>query len=143
DGDRFQCSDPSSQAGVDEQWQGSDEHGQCIEVTCWKNLHLRTAREIALSLFRVLRHGASESQRDPKESWFLWTGETSLPLCEVPTGYKRRYSVEHTYRFGKQALLWSQPRLRRPEQFERWTQIVALVHNQLVLARPVVNAQYR
>src|SRR5207248_2271823 len=44
-------------------------------------------------------------------------------------------------RFAKQALLWDQPRLRTPEQFERWTQIVAIVHDLLVLARPLIQAK--
>ncbi len=39
--------------------------------------------------------------------------------------------------------LWVQPRLRTPAQFERWSQVVAIVHNQLVLARPLVQAVLR
>jgi hypothetical protein len=62
--------------------------------------------------------------RDPKESWFLWIAENSIPLQQVTPGYKGRYGQEHGYRFQKQALLWSQSRLRTPEQFERWTQVV-------------------
>lgn len=51
--------------------------------------------------------------------------------------------MEHGYRFDKQALLWTQPRLRTPKQFERWTDVVAMAHNLLVLARPFVQAEYR
>ena len=40
-------------------------------------------------------------------------------------------------------LLWDEPRLRTPAQTERWTQIVACAHNQLVLARPLVAGLYR
>jgi len=40
-------------------------------------------------------------------------------------------------------LLWDIPRLRTPKQTERWTQIVACAHNQLVLARPLVEGVYR
>lgn len=143
DGERFQCNKPETQAACDEHWQGTDDHGQGIEVTCWKNLHLRTAREVSVTLFRVIRHGASQRQRDPKESWFLWTGQETLPLSEVWRGYKRRFSQEHGYRFDKQALLWTTPRLRTPEQFERWTDVVAIVHNLLVIARPLGEVFYR
>ena len=143
DGERFQCSDPSTHGEPDEQWQGEDEQGQVVEVACWKGLHLRQARQIELTVVRVIRHGASDRPRDPRESWFVWTGSDLLPLHQVPTGYKRRYSHEHGYRFDKQALLWSTPRLRTPEQFERWTDVVACVHNQLVLARPLGQACYR
>lgn len=48
---------------------------------------------------------------------------------------------EHGYRFDKQALLWTKPRLRTPEQFDRWSQIVAIVHNHLVIARDLVEAE--
>ena len=77
----------------------------------------------------------AETQRAPRESWFLWEGQESLPLSQVCSGYRRRYSQEHGYRFDKQELLWEQPHLRTPEQFERWSHILAFVHNQVVLAR--------
>ena len=143
DGERFQCSDPSTHGPCDEHWQGTNEQGHAIEVTRWNHLHLRNVRQIDVSLIRVLRYGATVSLRDPKESWFLWTGQDALPLSEVVPGYKRRYSMEHGYRFDKQALLWTKPRLRTPEQFERWTDVVAIAHNLLVLARPFVQAEYR
>jgi DDE superfamily endonuclease len=143
DGARFQCSDPSTHGQPDEQWQGTDEQGHRIEVACWKGLHLRQARQIEVTLIRVIRHHASDKPRDPRESWFLWTGEECIALEQVCPGYKRRYSQEHGYRFDKQALLWSKPRLRSPEQFERWSQVVAIVHNQLVLAREFGQAHLR
>jgi hypothetical protein len=43
----------------------------------------------------------------------------------------------------KQVLMWDEPRLRTPEQTERWTQIVACAHNLLVLARPLLEGVYR
>ena len=91
-------------------------------------------------MIRVTRFGATDSQRDPRVSWFLWVGQAPAPLAQVWSLYKRRYSQEHGYRFQKQALLWDQPRLRTPEQFERWTRLLAAVLNQLVLARPLVQA---
>ncbi len=45
---------------------------------------------------------------------------------------------EHGYRKDFQALHWTEPRLRTPEQFNRWSQVVAIVHNLLVLARDLV-----
>ena len=143
DGERFQCNDASTHGEPDEEWQGEDEAGHAITVACWKGLHLRKARGIELTLIRVIRQGASDKARDPRESWFLWVAEDALPLEQVPPGYKRRYSQEHGYRFQKQALLWSHPRLRTPEQFERWSQVVAMVQNQLVLARQLGQTHLR
>jgi hypothetical protein len=114
-----------------------------VEVRCWTQLHLRTARDIEVSVIQVIRHGASGEQRDPKISWFVWKGEEAAPLAEISPNYRLRYSQEHGYRLDKQVLLWDVPRLRTPEQTERWTQIVACAHNQLVLARPLVAGIYR
>jgi hypothetical protein len=50
---------------------------------------------------------------------------------------------EHGYRFDKQSLIWEQPRLHTPEQFERWSHIVAIAHNHLVLASPLVEPVLR
>lgn len=135
DGERFQCCDPATHGEPDESWQGTDEKGKPIQVRAWKGLHLRPAREIEVTLLQVIRVGRHPSKRQPRESWFLWQGNDPLPLSAVWRGYRRRYSQEHGYRFEKQCLLWEKPRLRTPEQFERWSQIVAIVQNQLVLAR--------
>jgi hypothetical protein len=138
DGDRFQCSDENTHGGPDEVWEGTDAKGARVQVRCWKQLHLRTARLVEVSLIQMIRHGASESARDPKVSWFVWKGDEPASLAEICPTYRLRYSHEHGYRFDKQVLLWDVPRLSTPERTERWTQVVACAHNQLVLARPLL-----
>ncbi len=140
DGPRFKCDAPDTHGPPDRVWEGQDEKGQRILVEAWEHLHLKQARTIEGTVIRVTRFGATDSQRDPRVSWFLWVGQAPAPLAQVWSLYKRRYSHEHGYRFQKQDLLWDRPRLRTPEQFERWTLLVASVQNQLVLARPVVAA---
>jgi len=56
------------------------------------------------------------------------------PLCQIVPLYRRRFSIEHNYRFDKQELLWGQPHLRTPEKFEAGTDVVSAVHNQITLA---------
>jgi len=143
DGDRFQCSDERTHGQPDETWDGLDAKGAGIQVRCWKQLHLRTARGITVSLLQIIRQGASEKARDPKVSWFVWKGDQPAPLAEVSPTYRLRYSHEHGYRFDKQVLLWDVPRLSTAERTERWTQVVACAHNQLVLARPLLAGSYR
>ena len=143
DGERFQCGDPSTYGEADGNWQGSDAKGHAVEITWWTGLHLPKARHLEVTVIRVLRHRATDRPRDPRESWFLWDGESDDCVPEVALGYRRRYSHEHGYRFDKQDLLWTHPRLRTPAQFERWSQVVAIVHNHLVLARPLVQASLR
>jgi len=105
DGARFQCSDASTHGEADASWEGTDARGKRVEVRCWKQLHLRTARWVQVSVIQVIRHGASEGPRDPKISWFVWKGDEPAPLAEISPTYRLRYSQEHGYRLDKQVLL--------------------------------------
>src|SRR5215210_7970330 len=49
--------------------------------------------------------------------------------------YVRRFDLEHAIRFLKQTLGWSAPRVRHPEQADRWTWLVLAAYAQLRLAR--------
>src|SRR5579885_2991860 len=128
---------------ADESWEGVDAKGARIQVRCWKHLHLRTARDIELSVIQIIRYGASDKPRDPRISWFVWKGDPSAPLADISPSYRLRYSQEHGYRFDKQELLWDKPRFSTPQRSARWTQIVACAHNLLVLARPLLQGCYR
>lgn len=90
---------PRPWADPDACWKGSDWRGKPIRVQAWHQLHLRQAREVEVTVFRVLREQATDSKLDPRESWFVWTGEQPLPLEEVAASYRRRFSQEHSYRF--------------------------------------------
>jgi len=143
DGERFQCKDEGSHGEADETWEGVDAKGARIEVRCWNHLHLRTARQIEVSVIQIIRYGASDKARDPRISWFVWKGEEAAPLAQISPTYRLRYSQEHGYRFDKQELLWDEPRLSTPQRTQRWTHIVACAHNLLVLARPLLQGYYR
>jgi DDE superfamily endonuclease len=134
-GARFACKDASTHATPDACWEGLDERGQRLEVACWHRLHFKKARHVLLSVMRVTRHGAQDTKRDPKVSWFVFRGLELPQLASIPALYARRYSLEHGYRVDKQDLLWETPRLRTPEAFQHWTDLVACVRNQLFLAR--------
>jgi hypothetical protein len=56
-------------------------------------------------------------------------------LAVLWRAYVHRFDLEHTYRFCKQVLNWTTPRLRHPEQADRWTWLVLLAYTQLRLAR--------
>lgn len=77
---------------------------------------------------------------DPKPLW-LWV---SKPLpgdgAEVDHWWSlflRRFDIEHTFRFFKQTLGWTTPRLRDPAAADRWTWIIITAYTQLRLARPL------
>jgi len=137
----FKLRDPATHGAPDQQWEGIDARGHRQEVRGWHNLHFKKARTHPLSLLQVIRHGAADTKRDPKVSWFLFFGQALPELADIAPLYARRYNLEHAYRTAKQDLLWERPRLRTPEQFERWTDVVSVVRNTLFLARDLAEAQ--
>jgi len=143
DGARFKGSDPTTHGSPDAEWAGTDAAGHALTVTAWTGLHLKSCRDVAITVLRVTRAGAAGTARDPHESWFWWLGGDLPPLATVPNLYARRFGLEHGDRFDKQALLWEAPRLRTPARFQRWTDLVALAHNHLVLARPQATVSHR
>lgn len=134
-GPLFQGTRPETQGPADAQWEGTDEQGKRVVVSCWKGLHFREAPLVEVWAIRVQREAARNTKRDPRESWFIWTGNEELPLEQVRPWYRKRFSQEHGYRFLKQDLLWEQAHLRTPEQVERWSWIVACACNLLLLCQ--------
>jgi hypothetical protein len=138
DGARFQCGDPATHGEPEATWDGTAPSGRRVEVRCCNQVHLKKVREIEVSVIQVMRPGAEGSSRDPKVSWLVWKSDEAAPLAEISPDYRLRYCHEHGFRFEKQMLMWDKPRFRTPEQTERWSQIVACAHNQLLAARPLV-----
>jgi hypothetical protein len=143
DGARFKGSDPTTHGVPDEDWHGTDARGHPVTVSCWSQLHSRKAREVTITAIRIVRPHAPATKRDPREAWFWWVAGQLPALAEVATFYPHRFGQEHGYRFDKQDLLWSAPHLQTPEQMQRWTDLVAVVRNELVLAQPLVAAERR
>jgi hypothetical protein len=52
--------------------------------------------------------------------------------------FLRRFDLEHTFRFLKQTVGWTKPRIRTPAAADRWTWLVIGAHTQLRLARHLV-----
>jgi hypothetical protein len=71
--------------------------------------------------------------------WWHGGPEGATPdLALLWRAYVRRFDLEHTFRFLKQSRGWSAPRVRHPEQADRWTWLVVAAYTQLRLARPGV-----
>ncbi|WNV84744.1 NF041680 family putative transposase [Umezawaea sp. Da 62-37] len=76
----------------------------------------------------------------PKPLW-LWHSATATTAAQVDRlwqAFLRRFDLEHTFRFFKQTLGWTTPRIRTPEAADRWTWLVIVAYTQLRLARPLV-----
>jgi hypothetical protein len=75
----------------------------------------------------------------PKPVW-LWTSRPDADPAEVDRcwqAFLRRFDIEHTFRFLKQALGWTRPRLRDPAAADRWTWLILAACTQLWIARGI------
>ncbi len=124
-----------------------ERYGQ-VAVTAWGHHHPQLQRragwathpgplpivEGTLILVRVDR---LPGDRAPKPVW-LWHSHpepADLDVLRLFHAFLRRFDLEHTFRFLKQTLGWTRPRLRHPDQADRWTWIILAVYTQLRLAR--------
>jgi hypothetical protein len=79
------------------------------------------------------------SDRDPKPVW-LWSSRTGAKPTHVDRlwqAFLRRFDLEHTFRFWKQTLGWTVPKVRDPRTADLWTWLIIAAHTQLRLARPL------
>lgn len=88
-----------------------------------------------MQIIRVERLNENESGCIGKPLWLAWLGDEMPPLSEIWRLYLRRFAVEHWYRFLKQRLHWTVPKLSTPKQCERWSDLMPLITWELWLAR--------
>ncbi|WP_221761444.1 hypothetical protein [Amycolatopsis balhimycina] len=69
--------------------------------------------------------------------WFSGTAITAAGMDRLWQMFLRRFDLEHTFRFLKQTLGWTKPRVRTPGAADRWTWLIIAAHTQLRLARHV------
>ena len=150
-GEKFDLKDPGSwPKPTHEHYCLTDSYGS-VRVRAWSGLHPKTRKakerygsesacvvKGTVVLVEVGRLPQGERHRKPKALWLWWNGAGEPDLDLIWRSYCRRFSVEHGIRFLKQALRWTAPRVRHPEQADRWTWLVLAAYAQLRLARGVV-----
>jgi hypothetical protein len=112
-----------------------------VQLRLWRKLHFLEAPEVEVSLLCVERASARGTRRDPRLMWLAWVGAPNEPEPKPEVLwrlYVRRFAIEHFYRFAKQRLYWTLPRLSTPEQSDRWSRLVVPMMMELYLARAVV-----
>lgn len=109
-------------------------------MSLWSKLHFRKAATRSMSLIRVERLNEQGILRVSKPLWLAWLGEQMPTLEEVWQLYLRRFTVDHWYRFLKQRLHWTLPKLSTPKQCERWSDLILMpiMTWELWLARDIV-----
>jgi Transposase DDE domain len=156
-GQKFACDAPQTWLAPHDELTVEDPQYGTVRVRAWTGLHPKTHGQHAqrdarsrrpivrgtLLLVEVSR--LPQHTREPQALWLWWhtpQDRDAIPnLDRAWRAYVRRFDVEHTFRFLKQTLNWTLPRLRYPEQADRWTWLVLLAYTQLRLARPLVSDQ--
>jgi hypothetical protein len=128
-----------------------EEHAQYarVQVRAWAGVHAksqnhphkgcrRTLPTVRGTLVLVEVERLPRQTRIPKRLWLWWRGPGAPDLAVLWRAYVHRFDLEHTYRFCKQVLNWTTPRVRHPDQADRWTWLVLLAYTQLRLARRAI-----
>ena len=128
-----------------------EEHGQYghVRVRAWAGVHAksqnhphkgsrRTKPTVRGTLVLVEVERLPRQTRIPRRRWLWWRGPGAPEWAVLWRAYVHRFDREHTYRFCKQTLNWTTPRVRHPEQADRWTWLVLLAYTQLRLARRAI-----
>jgi hypothetical protein len=149
-GPKMKCSDPSTWPEPSSEHHCEDNGYGAVRVRAWAEMHPKVHNHAAkgtrgplpivvgtLILVEVERLPRGESRREPRVLWLWWHGPkgTSPDLDLLWRSYARRFDLEHTFRFLKQSMGWTTPRVRHPEQADRWSWLVVAAYTQLRLAR--------
>jgi hypothetical protein len=149
-GAEFRLADPATHPAPVQDSTGIHDRFGKVLARCWGRMHPKPDRrgswadhEGELPLVEgTLVHLAVEylpGNRDPKPLW-LWHSDPDATTHDVDRLWRiflRRFDIEHTFRFFKQTLGLTRPRLRNPEQADRWVWLILAAYAQLRLARPL------
>jgi DDE superfamily endonuclease len=147
-GGEVRLADPTSHPTPDAAGEGTHPRYGAYTLRAFARLHPRLARrggwsthpgplpiiEGSVIAVRVQR---LPGQSTPKPLW-LWHSNPDAAQLDLPrlfAAFLRRFDLEHTFRFFKQTLGWTRPRLRTGDQADRWTWLVVCAYTQLRLSR--------
>ncbi len=151
-GPKMRCADPGTWPVADTELAVDDDAYGRVTVTAWHRLHPNqdtyrdpggAMRIVEGTLIRLhVTRLPGRPARHPKTVWLWWHNDNhndgDLDLDRVWRAYIRRFDIEHSFRFVKQVLGWTTPKIRTPHQADRWTWLIVCAFTQLRLARPYV-----
>jgi hypothetical protein len=152
-GRKFACNDEPTWSPPTAALHVQEEQYGAVRVRAWGGLHPKqqphpgkgTRRPRAsvrgtLLLVEVSRLPARA--QPPQRLWLWWAGRGEPALDLLWRAYVRRCDLEHTFRVARQTLNWTRPRVRLPEQADRWTWLVLAAYTLLRLLKPAVAAHH-
>ena len=138
-GTAVRCDGPATWAAPAAAWAAETARHGPAQVSAWHRMHPKLAREngwaghpgtlpVVEGTLIQLRPGGER-----KPLW-LWASAPAADPAEVTVlwqAYARRFDLEHTFRFFKQVLGWTAPKIRDPHAADRWTWLVTAAYAQL------------
>ena len=131
----------SCTAGAD-----TDRYGH-VSVSAWNRMHPKLCKDAAWEdhpgPVPVIEGTLIQLQAAPRPGYpglrplWLWASDPDASPAMVATlwqAFRRRFDMEHTFRFLKQSLGWDKARLRDPAAADRWTWLIIAAYTQLRLA---------
>jgi hypothetical protein len=138
-GSVFRCADPATHGLSDRTQFWPDPDYGLVRIDVWHRLHTQPAPLVALTVLRISVAHLPRRGTPPTPLWLVWSGpELPADLRGVWRWYRRRFAVEHLFRFLKQSLGWTTPRPRSPHTADRWSWLLAAAVWQLWLGRGLV-----
>lgn len=147
-GSRFRLADPATWTTPETHTSASTRRYGRADIQAWHRLHPTLTHrsgwighdgELPILSGTLIRLEVEylPGHREPDPVW-LWCSapdadQETVTVCW--TMFLRRFDLEHTFRFLKQTLGWTRPKLRDPAAADRWTWLVLAAHTQLRLAR--------
>jgi DDE superfamily endonuclease len=138
----FRLHAASSHWTPDEVIETSDAVHGAVSVAVWHDVHDQAWPTAPFALVRISVERLPRHTRTPEPLWLAWIGG-ALPddLLDLWRWYRRRFTIEHGFRFCKHDLGWTTIRPRQPQAADRWTCLLAAGLCQLWLARHLVADQ--
>jgi DDE superfamily endonuclease len=151
-GHKFDCTCPATWLPPAAELRTEDPQYGTVRVRAWAKLHpkqqnhpargTRKTRPVVRGTLILVEVSRLPGPPRPWQLlWLWWVGPGTPDLALLWRAYIRRFDEEHTFRFLKQILNWTTPRVRHPEQADRWTWLVLAAYTQLRLACPLVQDQ--
>ena len=148
-GTKCVCVDAATWPAPTAVWTQPQAHYGQVLVQAWSGLHAipqnhakrgtRQARPIVTgTLIRLEVGHLPRLTKTPVPLWLWWSGPLAPDLEMVWHVYIARFAIEHLFRFFKQTLKWTIPKLRSPAAADRWTWLLLMAYVQLRLAQSLV-----
>jgi DDE superfamily endonuclease len=138
----FRLHDARSQWRPDESVTSADPVYGTVSIAAWRDVHDQAQPSAAFALVRIAVERLPGHARAPDPLWLAWIA-AALPsdLLDLWHWYRRRFTIEHGFRFCKHDLGWTTIRPRQPHAADVWTWLLAAGLWQLWLARGLVADQ--